>query len=427
MTDYAKTLNTALENSVISSLLSKFGESIYLPKGIIVQGGEAKGKRYNATIGIALEHGQPMHLESVRECFAPFISNKDLFPYAPGLGKPELREAWKNEMLYKNPTLKGKKFSLPCVTSGLTNALSVIASLFVNKGDEIVIPDLYWENYDLVFKEYNGGKFRTFPMFKNGGFNLEGLSSTIDQCNKDKLMVLLNFPNNPTGYTPTKAEQEKIAEILKEKANSGKKLLVLLDDAYFSLFFEENTAKESLFSYLADASENILAVKCDAATKEEMVWGFRLGFITFAHKNISDKEIDALSQKLTGAIRGSLSNCPHPSQSILLHAMQAETYHEDKHKGVAIIKERYEELKSALEKYKGDKNLVPYPFNSGYFMSFDVKNTTAEKLRVLLLEKYDLGSVALGEHTLRIAFSSIDKEDIAEVIDRLYIAAKELN
>ena len=201
----------------------------------------------------------------------------------------------------------------------------------------------------------------------------------------------------------------------------------MLDDAYFSLFFEESTAKESLFSYLADASENLLAVKCDAATKEEMVWGFRLGFITFAHKNITDKEIEALSAKLAGAIRGSLSNCPQPSQSILLYAMKQPTYHEDKHKGVAVIKERYEELKVAIEKYKGNKNLVPYPFNSGYFMSFDVKNTTAEKLRVLLLEKYDLGSIALGEHTLRIAFSAIDKEDIAEVIDRLYSASAELN
>lgn len=427
MTEYAKTLNAALENSVISSLLSKFGENIYLPKGIIVQGGEARNKRYNATIGIALDHGDPMHLESVRDCFAPFITNKDLFPYAPSLGKPELREAWKNEMLYKNPTLQGKKTSLPAVAAGLTNALSVIASLFINKGDEIVLPNLYWENYDLIFNEYNGAKFRTFPMFKNGGFNLDGFSSSIDKCKKDKVIVLLNFPNNPTGYTPTKDEQAKIVKILKEKANSGKKLLVLLDDAYFSLFFEESTAKESLFSYLADASENILAVKCDAATKEEMVWGFRLGFITFAHKNITDKEIDALSQKLAGAIRGSLSNCPQPSQSILLYAMQSQAYHEDKHKGVAIIKERYEELKGALEKYKGNKNLVPYPFNSGYFMSFDVKNTTAEKLRVLLLEKYDLGSIALGEHTLRIAFSAIDKEDIAEVIDRLYSASAELN
>lgn len=425
MTDYAKTLNDTLEHSVISSLLSAFGKRIYLPKGIIVQGGEAKGRRYNATIGIAVSHGEPMHLNSIRECFSPNLKNSELFPYAPSLGKPELREMWKTEMLYKNPTLKGKTTSLPCVTSGLTNALFTVASLFIDKNDEVILPDLYWENYNLVFTEYREAKLKTFPMFKKGGFNLDGFRKTLDKSKKDKIIVLLNFPNNPTGYTPTKREQIEIVKILKEKAESGKKLLVMLDDAYFSLFFEEDTAKESLFSYLADCHENLLAIKCDAATKEEMVWGFRLGFITFAHKGITKEEIDALSSKFAGSIRGSLSNCPQPSQSILLRAMESKTYHEDKKEGVKVIEERYNLLKNTLKKYKSNKNLVPLPFNSGYFMSFEVKNTTAETLRTRLLEKYDCGTIACSDNILRIAFSSIDKEDIEEVVKRLYEAATE--
>lgn len=426
MTDYAKNLNETLDKGVIGSLLSACGRRLYLPKGIIVQGGEAKGKRYNATIGIAVSHGDPMHLESVRECFSEKLKNSELFPYAPSLGKPELRKMWKDEMVYKNPTLKGKTTSTPLVTAGLTNALYTVATMFINKGDEIVMPNLYWENYNLIFTEYHESKFRLFDMFKKGGFNLQGFEKAIDKCKKDKVIVLLNFPNNPTGYTPTKEEQEEIVNILKNKAKSGKKLIVISDDAYFSLFFEKEVGRESLFSYLADADENILAIKCDAATKEEMVWGFRLGFITFAYKGITAEEIEALSQKFAGAMRGSLSNCPQPSQSILLHAMESPTYHEDKKKGVEVIKERYEILKATLQKYKSNKALVPYPFNSGYFMSFDVKNTTAEKLRCYLLENYDLGAIAIDEHTLRIAFSSIDKEDIEEVVKRLYSGAEEL-
>ena len=102
MTNYAISLNKDLEESVIFNVLSKYGKNIYLPKGIIVQGAEAKGKRYNATIGIATDHGVPMHLDSVMNCFSPDMKPSELFPYMPSLGKPELREAWKEEMIFKS-------------------------------------------------------------------------------------------------------------------------------------------------------------------------------------------------------------------------------------------------------------------------------------------------------------------------------------
>ena len=59
------------------------------------------------------------------------------------------------------------------------------------------------------------------------------------------------------------------------------KLVVLLDDAYFGLFYEDSI-KESLFGLLADTHPNILPVKIDGATKENYVWGLRVGFITYA-------------------------------------------------------------------------------------------------------------------------------------------------
>ncbi len=424
MTNYAISLNKDLEESVIFSVLSKYGKNIYLPKGIIVQGAEAKGKRYNATIGIATDHGVPMHLDSIMNCFSPDMKPSELFPYMPSLGKPELREAWKEEMIFKNPTLKNKKFSLPLVTAGLTHALYIVSSLFIDKNDAVIMPDMYWENYDLIFKEHVNAKVKTFKMFKDGKFNTEGLGNTIDKINKDKVVIVLNFPNNPSGYTPSEKEQKELAKLLTKKATKNKKLVVIMDDAYYSLFYEKDTAKESLFAHLVDANENLFAIKCDAATKEEMVWGFRVSFITFGYKGITDKEITALSNKFAGAIRGCISNSSTPGQNILLKAMQSPNYHSEKQKGVDVIKERYFALKKALEAHKSDKRLQVVPFNSGYFMSFYVKNETAEELRMRLLEKYDLGAIAIGGKYLRIAFSSIDVEDINEVVERIYKAAK---
>lgn len=421
MTNYAEKLNEELKNSVISSLLSDYGKRIFLPKGIIVQGAEAKGKEFNATIGIGMMHKKPLCLKSVKQYFNN-ISDSELFPYSPGLGNPELRKAWDEEEEEKNPSLKGKTRSLPAVTAGLTHALYLISRLFINKNDAVVMPDMYWENYDLIFTENSGAKMKTFPMFKNDVFNTAALEETINKVKSEKVVVLLNFPNNPTGYTPSEKEQQEIVKVLKRAAKT-KKLLVISDDAYYSLFFEENTARESLFASLCDADKNILAIKCDAATKEEMVWGFRIGFITFAHKGITSSEIDAMSQKLAGAIRGTVSNCSTPAQNILLKAMKDEEYKKNKEEGVEIIKQRYFTMKNALTKYKNDTRLTPLPFNSGYFMSFKVNNEDAESLRQRLLNEYSLGAIALQGKYLRLAFSSLDNEDIEEVIDRVYKAA----
>ena len=100
-----------------------------------------------------------------------------------------------------------------------------------------------------------------------------------------------------TGYTPTKTEMRAIADALISLAEEGMKLMVISDDAYFGLFFEEDSATESLFSLLCDAHENVFAVKCDAATKEEMVWGFRIGFVTYGSKGLTEAHYDALNKK----------------------------------------------------------------------------------------------------------------------------------
>jgi hypothetical protein len=96
-------LNGAIKNNneYIFDMLSEFGLRIYFPKEILSQGAEARAQanRTNATIGIATERGEPMHLQSVHR-YIDHISPKDLFDYAPASGKPELREALIHWLLF---------------------------------------------------------------------------------------------------------------------------------------------------------------------------------------------------------------------------------------------------------------------------------------------------------------------------------------
>ena len=138
---------------------------------------------------------------------------------------------------------------------------------------------------------------------------------------------MLNFPNNPTGYSATEAELDQIAAVLREAAEDGRNLVVVTDDAYFGLFYGEDVAQESLFARLAGCHERLLAVKVDGPTKEQFVWGFRMGMLTFGSRafHSDDALYQALEKKTAGAIRSAVSNCSHVAQSVLAKAMASET------------------------------------------------------------------------------------------------------
>ncbi|MBO4424010.1 MAG: aminotransferase class I/II-fold pyridoxal phosphate-dependent enzyme, partial [Spirochaetales bacterium] len=257
MHELAVKLNETLKGTCAYDLLSDYGLRMYVPKGIIVQSAEAKQKAttYNATIGVALENGTAMYIPAMKAQFADTMKVGEIFPYAPMGGVPALRKIWKEDMYAKNPLLAGKSISLPVVTSGLTNSLSLVCSLFVENGGDVVLPDMYWENYNLILDEQRQANKILFPLFKGDGFNTEGLDQALESAD-DCVTVILNFPNNPTGYTPTEAESDKIVAILKKHADAGKRITLITDDAYFGLFFDDEPCKQSLFAKVCDLSEN---------------------------------------------------------------------------------------------------------------------------------------------------------------------------
>ncbi|MCK5402822.1 aminotransferase class I/II-fold pyridoxal phosphate-dependent enzyme, partial [Candidatus Bathyarchaeota archaeon] len=271
----AEELNEIIQenNPTIFDLLSVKGKEIYFPrKGILSQTAEARVSKINATIGVASEDdGTPMRIPSIAEKI--LLDPKDVFLYAPSYGKGELREVWKREIQKKNPSLKGT-MSLPVVTNGITNGLNYVGYLFVNPGDKLILPDKFWGNYRLIFEKSFDAKLETFNLFTGDRFNIDNFAEKVFE-GLDKKIVLLNFPNNPTGYTPTNEEAHQIVNVIKDRATDGNELCVIIDDAYFGLVYEDDIFQESLFSLLADLDENVLAIKVDGATKEHYAWGLR--------------------------------------------------------------------------------------------------------------------------------------------------------
>ncbi len=411
--------------SPIIEMFSKKGRVVSFPKmGILAQAAMAKNKTYNATIGVAHEEdGSLMVLPSVMK---KINLEADVFRYAPSFGRPDLRKKWAGMIREKNPGLKDAVITLPVVTNALTHGLSMVGHLFVDEGDEIITPDLYWGNYNVVFGHGCGATLHTFPLFKEGEFNLEGLRFALNEGGTKKI-VLLNFPNNPTGYTPTEGEAAEITAMLHAAAENGKHVVAILDDAYFGLVYEEGIERESLFARLANLHENVLAVKVDGATKEDYVWGARVGFVTFAYKGMTEEAAEILEDKMAGAIRSNVSNVSNAMQSMMLKAYSSDTYDEEKAAKFETLKARYEKVKEVLAAHPEYVEVFEVlPFNSGYFMCVKlVDGLKAEPLRQLLLEKYDTGVIAVRDDVVRLAFSSIPLTKIEKLFENLYRAGKE--
>jgi aspartate/methionine/tyrosine aminotransferase len=414
----AQAANQALEKDcpVLFSMLSARGKRFFFPaKGILAQSGEAKqkAKTANATIGIATEKGVAVHLACVDKYYQGLTPN-EIYEYAPSQGKADLRAAWAKKQRQETPSLGDHPTSSPVVTNALTHGLGLVGDLFLDPGDPVLTPDLMWENYNLNWETRLEAQFNYFPFFddKLTGFNLAGFTSSLAKFRGKKLVVSLNFPNNPSGYTPTKAEMEGIAKALTAEAEAGTRLIVCVDDAYYGMFFDDRCERESIFGRLARASNNLLAIKVDGATKEEFVWGLRVGFVTFGVKNGTPGAYKALEDKTAGLIRAYVSNISNPGQSIVLKALNDPDFRKQQAEKVAILRARAAIAQTESRKAEYADCWDVYPFNSGYFMCVRLKGADADTVRGRALEDSQVGTIALGKSELRVAFSSCEAEQI---------------
>jgi aspartate/methionine/tyrosine aminotransferase len=430
MNPLAVELNQTIEREApaIMRMLSTLGRELYFPKGILTQSAEAdqKAHRFNATIGEAREAKKSMGLDAIL-CHFSDLTADNVLPYAPSAGRADLRKAWQAEIRAKNPSLGDTPLSLPVVTSGITHGLSTVADMFVDEGDLVLFPDKLWGNYLLVFSVKRGAKAGRYPLLDIAkGFDLEGFRTAVAEgAGRGKLIILFNFPNNPTGYSITEAEADAIKDVLVQTADAGCDIVALCDDAYFGLFFDDEVMKESLFTRLAGAHERILAIKLDGASKEDFAWGLRLAFMTYGIKG-GQGAYEALEKKTGGCIRGTISNSPNVSQELLVRALKEPGYAAQKAEKFEVLKRRANVARDTLKDPKFAAAWTPYPFNAGYFMCLKMNGLDAEAYRVKLLNDYGVGVISTSDTDIRVAHSSVDEADIPALYDVMLECALEM-
>ena len=404
------------------SFFSKLGENIILPQDVLIQSKETAAipGAINATIGIATSNKKAMALPSINKVITE-ISNSEYLPYSPTPGLPKMRELWKEKILADNPSINKDLLSLPMVTTGITQGIDIAANLFSESGDALLLPNLFWQNYAQIYTIKLGNKIYKYNQFdENNEFSISNFKETLYTIKEDKISLILNFPNNPTGYTPSDVELNSLVDVISTyaKENKNKHLIIVSDDAYFGLFFEKNHKTPTLSAtYKLAENENCLIVKLDGITKEFYSWGLRVGFITYYTKNDELRKI--LLEKTQGYLRSTTSSPSNLSQQISVRLLDNKQSLEEKEINDKIIEERYNELKQAISTEQLDQLVRVLPFNSGYFFTIKLpSNINAHEFRLKFLNEYKYGDYSMDDEHIRIAFSCLDIELIPELINK---------
>ena len=444
----------ALSRTGALAFFSEFGKTIYNPQGILHWTRKAKAKaRINATIGSARGPEKAVYPEGgdreITLCtplvhsFFPDLETEEIFPYTPETGTPAFRSAWRKWILARagdEAERLERQLHQPFLTPGITAAISIAARMFVDPGQPVITADRRWENYDHVLETNLGLRIADFPLLDGGDLNVAGLVAAIQRAwsEHDNAVVLLNFPNNPTGFCPSAAAGSRLVAALDQLAEgTEKRLVVMFDDAYESYVYDPAAVQSSLF-YRCRPRPNLLPVKLDGVTKELLWYGARAGTITLARPDewLGTDDAEALASELdnkfSGVNRGLFSSNSTVTQSVATRAMaQMERLMVERRRTFELLKGRYQTLKDELGRMDTEFVTVD-PFQGGFFCFVNLRPESglrASDVADRLLDEHGIGTVPFEGATmngLRIAFCSVESDDLPELCRRLAETVNEL-
>ena len=261
---------------------------------------EQKGKEI-----IHMEVGEPDFSppEIVKKSLSE-IFDKGFMKYGQAKGMPKFREALAKYV--------SKKFNVEItqeniiVSPGARFSIFSAISTLLNPGDEMIVIEPAWPAYkDCALNA--GIKVRTIntTLEKKWEPSIEQIKNTINSNTK---MIVLNYPNNPTGKILPEKLQDKIIEIAKENN------LYVLSDEIYSQYAKSNW--KSILSYNYEKS-----IVTQSFSKSHAMTGFRVGY------GIGSKQIIEKMARLEALC---LTNVSEPIQYVAMKALEADTTNNSK-------------------------------------------------------------------------------------------------
>jgi DNA-binding transcriptional MocR family regulator len=334
------------------------------------------------------------------------------FQYGPTAGYPPLIASLKKFLKKKDLPVANNKI---LVTTGSLQAISIITQEFVNEGDIILTENPCFVGAISIFETY-GAKMVSIPIDKDG-IDIKVLKETIATLDrKPKFLYVTPAFHNPAGINYTEERKRELMKVL-----SGTGIILIEDDAYGDLYFEDKDVKlvRSMKSY----KNYDVDVIYTGSFSKILGPGFRLGYM------LASPEIHEKAE----SIKQALDACTSNFMQILANEFLSKGYIEPY---LRFLRKEYQERKQMIQDSLKAHMPVEIKWNEprgGFYIwlklpvtmkSSDIFNTCLKKGVVFVTGRtFDPQNVK--DDRLRLSFSNMPKEDIDQGIRILAEAIRE--
>ena len=361
---------------------------------------QAAGKKiYHLNIGQPDVVTPPQFFEAVREFEAPVLE------YAPSAGIPELIRAI--QKYYDNLGMHFDESEIQ-ITNGGSEALQIVLNCILDDGDEILIPEPFYPNYNtMVFSA--GATIRPIETTPEEGYHYADRAK-IEACiNEHTRAIMCTNPGNPTGVVLTPEEMRLMVDIAKEH-----NLFLIGDEAYREFIYGGEPLQS--FGSFKDAAENVIVV--DTVSKRFSACGARVGCIISRNKELMAETMKFLQCRLSVATLDQMA-------SAALYDVGPEYF--------AAVRDEYKRRRdtcmAGLEKIPGVVCKCP---KGAFYIMAALPVDSADNFQQWLLEEFDdngdtvmfapgdsmYATPGKGKNEIRIAYV-IKEEDLARAMELL--------
>ena len=237
---------------------------------------------YHLNIGQPDIETPPQYFQAVRDFQQPVLE------YAPSPGLPVVIDAI--QRYYDNLGMHFEKSEI-LITTGGSEALQIVFNCILDDGDEILIPEPFYPNYNTMVNTC-GASIHPIHTSPHEGYHYADRAKIEAEITPRTRAIVCTNPGNPTGAVLTPEEMRMMVDIAKEH-----NLFIIGDEAYRE-FVYAGEPLQSLGEF-ADAAENVVVI--DTVSKRFSACGARIGCIISRNKELMGEAIKYCQARLSVA------------------------------------------------------------------------------------------------------------------------------
>ena len=302
------------------------------------------------------------------------------------------------------------------ITTGGSEALSIILNCILDDGDEILIPEPFYPNYSTMVN-VTGGKIHPIPTSPEEGYRYADRAKIEAEINEHTRAIMCTNPGNPTGVVLTPEEQRMMCDIAKEHG-----LFIIGDEAYREFVYAGEPLQS--FGEYTDAAENVIVI--DTVSKRFSACGARVGCILTRNHDLLAEAMKFCQARLSVATLDQIA-------SAALYQVGPEYF--------AAVRDEYKRRRdTVVSKLKEIPGVICEEPKGAFYIMAALPVDDADKFQQWLLEEFEdngdtvmfapgepfYGTPGKGKNEIRIAYV-LKQADLERAMDLLALGIKAYN